>query len=717
MRMLAVAALLAALLRPVLTATTVSKQRTTYVIALDVSGSMGLRDARLPETAAGPVRRLTGADPHRTPRGTLAILALSNGPRPALRALADRYDVRAFAFAEAPEAIGISGLARRADRAARSGSAAQGATQIGTVLREILDATSGAPVSGILLVSDGGSNQGDDPALWARRAGELGVPITTVGVGDPTPTRDVAVTEVLADRVVRKGNEVRVWVGLGQRGYGGSQAAVTLSRNGKPVASRTVRFGPSDAKTTVPFTFTPRDVGEFSYTVGVSRLTGETTAANNTRQFLQQVVDKKLRVLMVDGVPRWEFRYLKNAVLRDTQIGFACYLADAGGTPTPEGNLPVAAFPSDDRTLFSYDIVVLGDVPRSHFSETQLRALRRFVEDRGGSLVIIAGENHMPQEYSGTLLEPVLPLAVGPEAESLSFEEPFRWTRTPAGAQDALLRMAPDPVADARIWQELPGMLWMAGAQRARPGATVLVVNTARPNAAGPRPVLAVQPFGAGRCLMCMTDSTWLWRWRVGDRYFYRFWGQVLRTMTPRDNPGGNRFAQIGVDRSEYRPGDRVALTARMLDEFYRPIRRPEVAARLSGPSGAQSVLLRAIPGSPGLYGTTIVAGGSGAYRIELAPPVVTGPATYARFLVQQVSLEFQQPEMNEALLRRIAAASGGRFLGLEEVPGWVQRLPRRTLTVRSLRETDIWNAPILLLAALALLGLEWVFRRRAGMA
>jgi uncharacterized membrane protein len=468
---------------------------------------------------------------------------------------------------------------------------------------------------------------------------------------------------------------------------------------------------------TVPFTFTPKEVGEFSYTVSASRLSGETTGGNNTRSFLQQVVDKKLKVLYVDGTPRWEFRYLKNAVLRDTQIGFACYLADAGGRPAPEGNVPVAAFPSDDRALFAYDIVVLGDVPRAHFSETQLRALRRFVEDRGGSLVTVAGERHMPHEYCGTLLEPVLPLAVSSEAESLSFDEPFRWTRTPAGAQDAILRMDPDPVADARIWQELPGMLWMAGAQRARPGATVLAVNASRPNAFGPRPVLAVQTFGAGRCLMCMADSTWRWRWRVGDRYFYRFWGQVLRTMTPRDNPGGNRLAQISADRSEYRPGDRVVVTARVLDEFYRPVRRPGITARLAGPSGAQSVLLRAVPGSSGLYSATIMAGASGGYRVGLAPPAVTGPATYARFLVQQVSLEQQQPEMNERLLRRIAGVSGGRFLRLEELPRWSSRLPRRTLTVRSVRETDVWNAPILLLGALALLSLEWLLRRRSGMA
>ncbi len=720
LRALASACLLLILMEPVLTSTRTSEQRPTVVILADRSQSMSFRDPRMPEALAKPFASATGADPRSLSRTDQAAALLGDARLGAIHRLGARHEVRLYGFAEAAELTDAQKA--RADAAASIASLERGGdtTQIGTAIRAALDDNSGRPVAGILLVTDGGSNEGDEPLGWARRARAMGIPIFTVGIGDPTPTRDIEVTETLADRVVRKGNETHVYVGVSHRGYASSMITVTLSRNGSTIATKAVRLTGNAAKQTVSFAYTPRQTGDYRYTATVGRLAGETTGDNNSRTFLQQVVDKKLKVLYVEGLPRWEYRYLRNAILRDEQIGFACFRTEVGDAPEAEGNLPVAAFPTDERQLFAYDIVILGDVPRSRLKTTQLRALRRFVEDRGGSLVIIAGERHMPHEYAETHIEPVFPLIVRSSPDQVVMDEPFRWSRTPQGAQDALLRMAPDPREDERIWREMPGMLWMAGSDGPKPGATVLAVNPDRATASGPRPVVALQPFGAGRCLMVMTDSTWRWRWRVGDRHFYRFWGQVLRTMTPNDNPGGNRLAQITVDRIEYRPGDRITITARLLDEFYRPSRAPQLAGSLIGPAArgaapaSRGLAFRPVPGSPGLYTAEAVAGAAGEYRANLTHG--GGTAASARFIVRQVSLEAQQPEMDEATLRRLAALSGGRFLRAEELAGWISSLKPKPLTVRTTIETPLWNAPIGLMFALGLLSAEWVLRRRVGL-
>ncbi len=720
-RALAAACLLLILMEPVLTSTRTSEQRPTFVVLADRSQSMAIPDRRMPAELARRFESATGLDPRTASRSDQAAAVLGDARLGALRRLSERHDVRLYSFAE--EASLADARAARADAAKALAPLSQGgdSTRIGTALRTVLDDNSGRPVAGILLVSDGGSNDGDDPADWARRARSMGIPIIAVGIGDPTPTRDIEITETLADRVVRKGNETRVFVGIGHRGYAGSTVTVRLARNGSAIGTKSVRLTGAAAKQTVSFEYTPRQTGEFRYSATVERLSGETTAENNSRTFLQQVVDKKLKVLYVEGEPRWEYRYLRNAVLRDDQIGFACFRTEVGDAPDAEGNLPIASFPTDERRLFAYDIVILGDVPRSRLQTTQLRAIRRFVEDRGGSLVVIAGERHMPHEYVGTHVEPVFPLIVRSSPDHVVMDEPFRWVRTPQGAQDALLRMAADPVEDERIWREMPGMLWMAGSEGPKPGATVLAVNPDRSTAAGQRPVVALQPFGAGRCLMVMTDSTWRWRWRVGDRHFYRFWGQVLRTMTPNDNPGGNRFAQIAVDRIEYRPGDRVTVTARLLDEFYRPSRAPRLAGSLIGPGGNGSaqatrrLTLMPVPGSPGLFTAEVVAGSAGEYRATLEHG--GGRAASARFIVRQVSLEAQQPEMHEAELRKLAAQSGGRFLRAEELAAWIASLKSKPLKHRTNIETPLWNAPIGLIAALGLLSIEWIARRRFGLA
>ncbi|NLI00633.1 MAG: hypothetical protein GX446_14195 [Chthonomonadales bacterium] len=717
MRILAAACLLMMLLEPLVTWTRTSTVNQTFIVLADRSPSMEFLDPRLPDRLADPIRRATGRDPRATRRRELASAVLAAKNADVLARLGRRFDLRGYVFDDDATVADL--------RTALTAQGASGAaTQIGTALRTALDDNTGAPVAGILIVSDGGSNLGDDPVVWARRARALGIPVHTLGIGDPTPTRDIAVSEALADRVVRKDSEVRVFVGVRNRGFGGRTVTLTLTRNGAPVASRTVTLASDDAKQTVSFTYTPKQVGQFTYSVAVTRLPDETTYDNNARRYFQQVVDKKLRVLYVEGEPRWEYRYLRNAILRDDQIGFACFRTDVPDRPVAEGNLPVTAFPSDERQLFAYDILILGDVPRQSLQNTHLRAIRRFVEDRGGSLIVIAGERHMPHAYADTIIEPLFPLSVGTAPDPVIMDEPFQWQRTPAGAQDPVLRMHPDPAEDERIWRDLPGMLWMAGSQRAKPGATVLAVNPARSTAAGPRPVVAVQPYGAGRCLMIMTDSTWRWRWKVGDRHFYRFWGQVLRTMTPLDNPGGNRFAQISVDRAEYRPGDRVQVTARLLDEFYRPSRLPQLTATLSRVgsevpglgSERRSVSLRAVAGSPGLFTADLTAPSAGEYSLSLRAPEGGDAGATTRFLVQQVSLEAQQPEMHEATLRRIAEAGGGRYLRAEDVAAWAEALRAKPLTVKTTAETPIWHAPIVLIVAITLLATEWLLRRRAGL-
>jgi len=719
LRLLALAALAAVLVQPSLRLRHSEQVRSIVILLADRSLSMGFRDSRLPEALAARLRDLAGGDPRALTRAELAERALANPRYPLIQELAKRCAVRVYRFATTAEPDPVpsdrESLARHRlslEPDPRGGHS----TQIGTALRRALDDCAGQRVAGILLVTDGGSNLGDDPVALAEQARRAGIRVSAAAFGDPTPTRDLAVTEVLADAVVRKDSVVQVYAGVSHRGYAGRSVAVTLRRGGAVLSTQTVRLGTAP-KATVTFTYTPRQEGQFAHSVTVQALPGESEARNNRRSFLQRVVGKKLRILYVEGEPRWEYRYLKNAILRDRQIRFSCLLASSRARTGGEGNVPIHRFPSDEKSLFEYDILILGDVPRSYFSDAQVRAIRRFVEDRGGSLVLIAGEKHMPYAYRGSSLEAVLPVVLAPAPEHVRTDEGFRWEPTEAGRLDPLLRLADSQSQNARIWRELPVMYWQMGVERAKPGATVLAVNPRRSNAYGKRVVAAVQSFGAGRCYVSLVDSTWLWRWRVGDKHFYRYWGQVIRTLAPQEPPGGNRFVQVNADRSEYLLGDRVGLHARVLDAFYRPLRAKELAATLRSDTG-HSVPLRlaAVPGSPGLFSAELVAERVGRFTVSVASPENPGARASASFLVQSVALESQQPEMNEALLRRIVKAGGGSLYAPDELRRWAESLRAEDLVVRSETEITLWDSPLLLVLFALPLALEWIIRKRTGL-
>lgn len=725
LRLTALAALLVILLQPMLRLTHVHRQKANVVVLVDTSGSMAVPDPKLPPDRAertAAAASISIPDAMRLTRAQL-VERIANAPRTdLLRTLSKRFQLRLYTF---------DSTAKPVDSAAKSGRPATDqqvlhivpdqvhgtSTQIGGALRRAIDDVAGQPVAGALVLSDGGNNLGEDPVTTAERARRLGMPVSTFGIGDPTPTRDMSITEVLADKVARKDATVQVFAGLAHRGYEGRTVSITLRRGSETIGTKSLTLGPSTRKESVAFTYVPRQVGQFSYDVSVTELPGEIDYTNNRRQFLQQVVGKQLKMLYVEGEPRWEYRYLKNAILRDTQIRFGCILVSATAKNGGEGNIPIYSFPADEKSLFDYDVLILGDVPRSYFSELQLRNIRRFVEDRGGSLIVISGEKHTPNEYRGTLIEQVFPVVLLPFAEQVKTDVPFHWELTAEGRQDPLLRMAESSAESAQIWRDMPGMLWQAGVERAKPGATVLVVNSDRSNSYGKRVVLAVQSFGAGRCLLSTSDSTWRWRWRVGDRYFYRYWGQAIRAMTPHETPGGNRFVQVNADRSEYLLGDRVSIHARLLDTFYRPIKEPRVAATLRGENGAPvQLVLNAVPGSSGLFSADILAERVGKFELSLSSPANPGQPATTTYLIQSIALEKQQPEMNEELLKRIAKAGGGKYVHPDELRAWADNLPAKDLVVTSETEVELWDSPVLLTLFIFPLVLEWLVRKRSGM-
>jgi hypothetical protein len=595
---------------------------------------------------------------------------------------------------------------------------------MGDAIAATLDEFAGQPLAGIVVLSDGGNNQGEDPVTTAGRAGERRVPLFTVGIGDPTPPCDLSIASLLVDDVVRKGDEVTVTVGLKQSGLTGKSTHVTLRQDGKELSSQTLKLADTGQQE-LSFNYKPQQAGAHSLQVSAAPLPGELTTANNARSNRVRVVEKRLKILYLEGSPRWEYRYLKNAILRDPSIRFACLLLDSEPSGGGEGNLKIPGFPSDRKSLFEYDIVILGDVPRSSLTDAQLRLLQAFVEERGGSLVLIAGEAHMPWEYRGTPLEALLPATLPVARHDYTAEEPFGLRLTDAGRRHPILQIEPDPEANSRRWESLPGSYWCGLTERVKPGASVLLETGYPPSgwigsggsaAHSPLPLVILQPVGEGTTFLSLMDSTWRWRYRLGDTYFYRYWGQVLRTLTPHELPGGNRLVKLTADRDSYLPGERVVLRARALTPTFHPVRVPALAATVTRDDGTRTPLrLDALAGNAGVYTADWTPPRAGKYRVTLPAPSGDGMAE-ATFTVEGAPLELREPEMNRDLLQRVARASGGAYLELADLERLPSRIPDRSERHVTRSERPLWDAPLPLAIFSVLLVGEWVLRKKAGL-
>src|SRR5207249_5022284 len=98
---------------------------------------------------------------------------------------------------------------------------------------------------------------------------------------------------------------------------------------------------------------------------------------DNIRTAQVAVLDAKIAVVYVDGYPRWEYRYLKNEMIRDTTVDISCLLTSADPSFAQEGDRPIKRFPESIQELLDYDVVIFGDVDPRQFTDNQDRKSTR----------------------------------------------------------------------------------------------------------------------------------------------------------------------------------------------------------------------------------------------------------------------------------------------------------------------------------------------------
>src|SRR5439155_15696428 len=166
-----------------------------------------------------------------------------------------------------------------------------------------------------------------------------------------------------------------------------------------------------EAEQVVPMRFTPANLGEFDLTASIDPRADETVRDNNVRAQRLRIIDAKIKILLVDQSPRWEFRYLQAMLLRDRRVDLKCFLVEGDPGISRDTTAPyLAQFPSRKDDLFQYDLVIFGDVDPKSISSAQLENISELVSRFGGALVMVAGKRFAPQAYKVSVLERLLPV-------------------------------------------------------------------------------------------------------------------------------------------------------------------------------------------------------------------------------------------------------------------------------------------------------------------
>lgn len=619
--------------------------------------------------------------------------------------------------------------------------AAGSETKLGDSLNEALNFLKGQLISGVVIISDGRNNRGMlKPRQVAQAAGLKKIPIYTVGVGNPREPKDIALLNLEAREVVLVNDKVNFNFTVRSRGYENENATVTLRFGDEVKQTRRIRLKGENQVQRETMSHRPQRQGEFEVVLDVELKPGEQFKENNRATHQLKVVDEKIGVLYVDCYPRWEYRFLKNALVRDKTMKVQCLLQSADdGFPqeSSPGIEPLSEFPQTRQQLFeNYHVIILGDVDLSQecrrpIGKEQMEWIKEFVLKQRGGILFMAGDNSGPDCYRGTPLEDLLPIITerfGPggvwrytESRTTTFHPKL----TPEGREHPTMRLTPDRLTNIELWEDndrrdynsLPGFYWHYRAKKAKPGTVVLAVHpTETDQKREHRPLIAYMNTGGGDAMFVGVDSTWRWRAGVGDLYFYRFWSQAIRFLATRILLGKTKQHSIATDKPTYLLNEQVNITAHVLDRDFRPQTAQKQTVNLQTPDGARTTVeLTLNPQNPGTYTGSIPVRHLGWHKLWIGTPADEPEKglAYTTFNVEVPVLERKDPRKNKELLVALASVSKGKYFevyDLAKVPDAIAPIQETIATEVS--ENSLWDRWWVMVLFVALLTAEWVGRK-----
>ena len=666
--------------RPALVTQTLRPQENSVAVLVDTSASMLYGDegrSRLQQ----------------------AVDALSGRALPELQ---DAFDVKLFSFAG--DTVEIPSL--------QQVPAPGPTTQIGEALLSVLRGTQSGALAAVVLVTDGADNSGDFGAARIAEVASFGVPVHTVGVGAETIPNDLELADVQIPPLGLPGSTVAAQVSI--RHSGASLAQLKVYDGDAILAAETIQLPSRSGVTTRWVDLDVGEAGVRDLRFSLDALPGEPNVVNNTRLRPMEVPEQRRHILYMEGEPRWEYKFIRRAMDEHPAVRVASLLKTTPnkfyrqGVESPDELND--GFPADELTLFAYDALMIGSFEAAALTPQQHDMIRDFVSRRGGSLLMLGGRRGLADGgWGATSVAEVLPARL-PMLEGPSFTRlPAKVLLTADGGRSALTRLAPEDEANAAAWQELPDIADYQQLADLKPGALALLEMQIEGTR---RPLLVQQRYGLGNSYILATGGTWRWQMQLPheDQRHETFWRQLLQALATT----APQRVTLSADRVFYGDQSEVTLRAEVKDKTFNPAPDAAVTVEVSDGMGPPTPIeMTPVPGQRGVFEAVYETEHTGVFRFEATASAGDESLGSARFAVRREDgvVEHFNVAQNRPLLERVAAATSGRYFGLDAVNGLREAVSFSEAGTVERQVLDLWNMPIVFVLLLLLKAGEWLLR------
>jgi hypothetical protein len=574
----------------------------------------------------------------------------------------------------------------------------RGSTAIGDALNELATSPEGQRASGVVVVSDGAVNAGDDPVTAART---LGIPVHTVVVGSSRiPDRAIIGIDASSEAQVGHATPVRVHVASTEER--GTRIAVRVLEDGRELARATVLAPGPGQEAVAEMRVTPLRPGLALWNASADSLPGEITAANNTRGVAIEVAPGRIGIAFLSSGLNWDATFVHRALAGDSSLEVGSWVRERGTwTGLDRGKRGEIPGPA---TLRGRAVVILDAIAPAEISPGFDQAMVEFVH-AGGAVMAIGGPAPGLMRLRAGRFGHELALATSSASSSSGSPVPAPEAREALAWDD-------DPARGEQAWRAAAPLAELAPV-RVGAGDRVLVQSSGN----GP-PLLFTRRMGRGQVLL--VNGTGLWRWSLSGHDDLttergrRLWRNLTHWLA---EPVQGEPLRIRPERWLASSGEPVRLFATLQDDQFRPVSGASVEGEVTDAKG-RARRVEFTPRAAGSYVTEVAGLAPGRYRVSARAS--RGGSGLGRasseFGVDAWSLEEARTLPDSVTLAAMSLASGGRVSGAEDVRSWARSLTTRALTRGRTESARLWESPWAFGAIVGALSVEWIWRRRRGL-
>lgn len=588
-------------------------------------------------------------------------------------------------------------------------------TNLTKAVNEVCEHLGEGNLLGLVVLTDGAHNTGESPLEGLVH---LRTPLHFLGAGRMGQTKDLSVTLERPPAIGYLNTMVRVRGEIHLFHIATDSIIVEIRRDGKTVDSIKVPIGQGENRAGFAFNVPCDTEGTFTYSAAVPHLDGELTLENNESSFLIKVVKERLKVVILANSPSWDQAFLKAAVKSDpnSHVNAWIRITDQRWSRTEDFVLKgPATTPDLTADLEDADVLVLDGLPEKFLHPFADAINKRIESGKMGLFILPSSKGYKFLGYPGSGLASLFPVDLAAE----------NWRGIPANlllpsADPAygFLRLLDDPMENSMFFKALPKMEGLFTYGNLKLGAEILLQSTLD-QSGRPAPAMVHHRVGQGNVVMLMGGPLWPMGFKLvpTDKTIKPYTAFVMNLFKWLANRREDALVTLEAASARGFVGQPSTFRVWVMDNRRQYVSSAQVSAVVSA-KGRESQTLNFIGTSEkGCYEATFVPPYRGLFKVEVtarSQGKVLGEAK-GDFLVEMPTVEFDNPEVQVDLMKRLASDTHGSYYPIEDAGSLMNSLQAIPGHKQESKVLDVRDSFWVLLVLLTLPLAEWILRRTKG--